>query len=109
LLFQSILEVVADRFWMGDEGYRTLEQLLKKLSNNTSRKRAKNFSLTQRELKIVAAVAAGATNKEIAQNFSISVQTVKHHITNIFDKLGVYNRLELTLFAIHHRLIQDPD
>ena len=57
----------------------------------------------------MAAVAAGATNKEIAQNFSISVQTVKRHITNIFDKLGVYNRLELTLFAIHHKLIQDSD
>jgi DNA-binding NarL/FixJ family response regulator len=49
---------------------------------------------------------SGCSNKEIATQYSISEQTVKHHITSIFDKLGVYNRLELTLFAFHHGLIE---
>jgi DNA-binding NarL/FixJ family response regulator len=45
------------------------------------------------------------TNREIAEKFSISEQTVKHHLRNIFDKLGVSNRLELALFAINHGLV----
>jgi DNA-binding NarL/FixJ family response regulator len=40
----------------------------------------------------------------MAQRFSISQQTVKHHVSNVFDKLGVSNRLELALFAVNHRL-----
>jgi DNA-binding NarL/FixJ family response regulator len=45
------------------------------------------------------------SNKDIAAKFDISEDTVKHHLTNIFDKLGVSNRLELALFAIHHSLV----
>ena len=47
------------------------------------------------------------SNKEIAEKFSLSEDTVKHHLTSIFDKLGVSNRLELALFAVNHRLT-DP-
>ena len=53
---------------------------------------------------MVAAIVAGQTNKDIARRFSLSEQTVKHHLTNIFDKLGVSNRLELALFAVQHGL-----
>jgi DNA-binding NarL/FixJ family response regulator len=49
-------------------------------------------------------VVAGYSNPDIAQRCSISEQTVKHHISNVFDKLGVSNRLELALFAVNHRL-----
>jgi two-component system, NarL family, nitrate/nitrite response regulator NarL len=110
ILFESMRQVKAGHYWMGSESCSSLEQILRKLSNNAPEsKRPKNFALTQQELKVVAAVASGHTNREIARQFSISEQTVKHHITNIFDKLGVYNRLELTLFALHHKLIQDSD
>jgi DNA-binding NarL/FixJ family response regulator len=51
-------------------------------------------------------VVNGYANSEIAQKFEISVKTVKHHLTNIFDKVGVSNRLELALFAVHHRVEQ---
>ncbi len=64
------------------------------------------FGLTRRELDIISAIAAGRSNTEISARFSISQNTVKHHVTNIFDKVGVYNRLELALFAIHHNLIR---
>jgi DNA-binding NarL/FixJ family response regulator len=66
----------------------------------------KHYGLTPREMEVVTAAVSGCSNKEIATQFSISEQTVKHHITSIFDKLGVYNRLELTLFAFHHGLIE---
>lgn len=64
-----------------------------------------DFCLTAREKQVVVLVAAGYTNRDIAQEFGVSEQTIKHHIANIFDKLGVSNRLELLLFALHHRLI----
>jgi len=65
---------------------------------------ANKYSLTKRELEILALIIVGSMNREIAHKLSISAQTVKHHLTHIFDKLGVYNRLELALFAIHHGL-----
>jgi DNA-binding NarL/FixJ family response regulator len=52
----------------------------------------------------VRAVVAGQSNKEIARQFGITEDTVKHHLTSIFDKVGTSNRLELALFAIHHGL-----
>jgi DNA-binding NarL/FixJ family response regulator len=60
--------------------------------------------LTPRELEIVSAVVAGYSNKEIAEYFKISEDTVKHHLSNIFDKLGVSTRLELALFAVNQAL-----
>jgi len=64
------------------------------------------FSLTQRELQIVQATSEGLTNKEIASSLDISEFTVKHHLAKIFDKLGVYSRLELATFAVHHNLFK---
>ena len=63
-----------------------------------------DFGLTLRERQIVTAVVNAYQNKEIAEKFAISEKTVKHHLTNIFNKVGVSNRLELALFAVHHQL-----
>ena len=60
--------------------------------------------LSQREREIVALVAQGFKNKEMAEKLFISEQTVKNHLHNIFDKLGVSDRLELALYAIHRNL-----
>jgi DNA-binding NarL/FixJ family response regulator len=65
---------------------------------------AVKYGITKREMEMLTAIVTGRTNREIAKRFSISEQTVKHHVTNIFDKVGVYNRLELALFAIHNGL-----
>ena len=56
---------------------------------------------------IVTAVAAGESNKGIAERLSLSEDTVKHHVSHVFDKLGVYSRLELAVFAINHKLVKD--
>jgi len=60
--------------------------------------------LSHREREIVALVAQGYKNKEMAEKMFISEQTVKNHLHNIFDKLGVSDRLELALYAIHKGL-----
>ena len=68
-----------------------------------------NYGLTRRELQIIGALVEGQTNKDIAATFGVSEYTVKHHLTNVFDKLGVYNRVELVLFAISHHLVAPPE
>src|SRR5262245_23560381 len=68
---------------------------------------AKRFNLTRREMEIVTAVAAGESNKSIARKLSLSEDTVKHHVSNVFDKLGVFSRLELAVFAFNHDLVRD--
>jgi len=74
----------------------------------TRRKGSTNrFGLTRREIQIVVAVAEGESNKGIALRLSITEDTVKHHLSNIFDKAGVFSRLELALFAVHHGLVED--
>jgi len=68
---------------------------------------AKRFNLTRREMEIVTAVAAGESNRSIARKLSLSEDTVKHHVSNVFDKLGVFSRLELAVFAFNHDLVRD--
>lgn len=101
--FQCINAVAAGQYWVIREASANLPKLEEARDDLEKKERPDNFALTKRELEVVAAVVSGKSNREIAEQFSISVQTVKHHLTSIFDKLGVYNRLELSLFVIHHR------
>lgn len=105
LLLQCIREVIAGRCWVGHEVVSDLVDALRELTPGPQVGHAQgNFGITPREMEIVTAIVGGYTNKDIAQKFSLSQQTVKHHLTNIFDKLGVSNRLELALFAVNHKL-----
>lgn len=109
LLLNSIRAVMKGEFWVGRDSVSDLVQFLREGIRGPRVKEPlrKDFALTPRELDVVAAIVAGYTNRDMAQKFSISEDTVKHHLTNIFDKLGVSNRLELALFAVHHRLVRD--
>jgi DNA-binding NarL/FixJ family response regulator len=103
VLFKSIRSVAAGHYWIGGESVSKVASSLRELE--TARRRSKAFGLTRRELEIVRAVVAGYTNKEIAKRFTISENTVKRHLTHIFNKLGASNRVELALFSAHHRLL----
>jgi len=105
LLLKAIQTVMSGEYWVGRESVSNLVQYLRTLVQSSSDEaRQKKFGLTPRELEIVAAVVAGYSNKEIAEYFKISEDTVKHHLSNIFDKLGVSTRLELALFAVNQSL-----
>lgn len=112
LLIKSIRKVHAGEIWLdshttaavmrqfatgGDEPPATAAP------SSSSRERERSV-LSQREREIVALVAQGFKNKEMAEKMFISEQTVKNHLHNIFDKLGVSDRLELALYAIHNNL-----
>jgi DNA-binding NarL/FixJ family response regulator len=61
-------------------------------------------TLTRREKSIISCLMEGWHNREISTHLSISEQTVKNHLGAIYDKVGVSDRLELVLYAIHQRL-----
>ena len=106
LLFKSIRTVMAGQYWLGRESVAEMVEALRDLGPaSEGESQRETFGLTPRELEIVGTIVAGYTNRDIAQRFSLSEQTVKHHLTNIFDKLGVYSRLELALFAVNHNLV----
>jgi two-component system, NarL family, nitrate/nitrite response regulator NarL len=103
-LFESIRCVMDGQYWIGKDSISDLVKALRNDNHPEGPSKQKRFGLTPRELEIVTLVVAGYSNPDIAQRFSISGQTVKHHVSNIFDKLGVSNRLELALFAVNHQL-----
>mgnify|MGYP001339497422 CR=1 FL=1 len=65
-------------------------------------------TLTQREKTIISYLIEGLRNREIAEQLSISEQTVKNHLRAVYDKVGVSDRLEMVLYALHHRLDLPP-
>jgi len=111
IVFTAIRAVMRNDYWVGDcEVAGLVQAILRLMTKNDSGDRKTNrFGLTPREMDIVPQVAAGASNKDIAQLFSLREDTVKHHLSNIFDKLGVGSRLELAIFAINHGLGEPPE
>src|SRR5215470_10960162 len=87
VLLQCIHSVHDGQYWLGQNAFSDLVKGLRSVGSTTT-ENAK-FGLTARELKVISAVLEGDTNKAVAERLSISEQTVKNHLTNIFNKLGV--------------------
>jgi DNA-binding NarL/FixJ family response regulator len=104
LLLKSIRKVSDGEIWLDNRMTAEVIDAFKK-SAELGQRREKPL-LSDREKEIVQLVAQGFRNREIGEKLFISEQTVKNHLHNIFDKLGVSDRLELALYAIHHRLIE---
>jgi DNA-binding NarL/FixJ family response regulator len=102
LLMKAIRTVMLGEYWIGREAVGDIVEFMR--TNASGDKPSRNYGLTKREMDILTTIVAGLSNKEIARKFSLSEDTVKHHLTNIFDKVGVASRLELALFAINNRL-----
>jgi len=106
LLMKAIRTVMTGQYWIGREAVGDIVDFMR--TNPSGEKAPRNFGLTKREMDILTTIVAGLSNKEIARKFTLSEDTVKHHLTNIFDKVGVASRLELALFAINNRLTEPP-
>lgn len=110
MIHESARAVAEGRFWpraiSSTNGARQIPVATKELSSTA---RAHNrIGLTRREQEVLQAICEGMNNKDIAEQFGISPFTVKHHVTHIFDKAGVYSRLELGVFALHHGWVETP-
>ena len=108
VLFETIRTVFHNDQWIcSDTSRPPVEATIEVAPPSDIEGPARRFNLTRREMDIVSAVAAGDSNKSIARKLSLSEDTVKHHVSNVFDKLGVYSRLELAVFAFNHDLVRD--
>ena len=87
---------------------QTTTRLMKGLADLSSQRAEPVESLTEREIELLRLVAEGMSNKIIAQTLSISENTIKYHIRNILQKLGVQNRTEAVTHALRAGLL-DPD
>jgi DNA-binding NarL/FixJ family response regulator len=102
VLFKCIDAVLAGQYWIASAAVVDVPAGVRKLEAELRRRRV--FGLTPRELEIVRMVVGGCTNKEVGEKLAIGENTVKSHLTHIFDKVGASSRIELALFAAHHRL-----
>jgi DNA-binding NarL/FixJ family response regulator len=111
LLIKSIRKVHAGEIWLDSHTtaavirqFVAADEVPSSSPQTAAPRERERSPLSQREREIVALVAQGFKNKEMAEKMFISEQTVKNHLHNIFDKLGVSDRLELALYAIHNNL-----
>jgi two-component system nitrate/nitrite response regulator NarL len=106
LLYSCLQAVMSGEFWVGQARVNDIVQHLRAAGREAEAQQTPAMMLTRRELQIVSAIVEGSSNKDIGQQFNLSEQTVKNHLSHIFDKLGVSNRLELALYAVHHKLAE---
>ena len=95
-------EVWFDRMVMGDV---LTEMTRGRDGKKADPEAAKITKLTDREREIIVFIAEGLKNKQIAERMFISETTVRHHLTSVFNKLSVADRLELMIYAFRHKLV----
>jgi len=110
VLMRAIEKVLAGEMWLERS---LMASLITELRAETAPQAsdpeaAKIASLTEREREVIALIAEGLRNKQVADRLSISEITVRHHLTSIFRKLGVSDRLELALYAHRQNLARRP-
>ena len=96
---------MAGRSWMGQPLVADLMDVVRPPRPQTGAAPLQPFGFTPREREVLSLVVAGCANKEIAQRLTVSEETVKHHLTRMFDKVGAANRLELAMVASQSGLI----
>jgi DNA-binding NarL/FixJ family response regulator len=97
--------VAGGQYWIGRQAMGGLVESLRQARAQPERRPEQRLTLTSRQLDVLRAVAGSQTNRQIAAALGISEDTVKQHLTTVFDKCGVSNRVELALFAVRNGLI----
>jgi DNA-binding NarL/FixJ family response regulator len=96
----GLRSVLAGQYWVEDKSVALLLEAVRNLLGRPQpAKSLPDFGLTLREMEIAGEIAAGRSNKDVSREFSICERTVKHHLTNIFKKVGVSSRLELAVLV----------
>jgi DNA-binding NarL/FixJ family response regulator len=107
-LFEAIMAVLSGRRWLDMTLVGDLMEVVGMSNGAAAGSTAQQpFGLTARERQVLSHVVAGDGNKEIARKCAVSEETIKHHLTRIFDKVGASNRLELAVVATRAGLLSD--
>jgi DNA-binding NarL/FixJ family response regulator len=104
-LVPAIRALSAGHSWVGQGVVQNLLDALQETTPAPAESVGKLHGLTPRELEVIGCVVQGRSNRDIAQQFHLSEETVKRHLSNIFEKTDVSTRLELALYAIKHQLV----
>jgi two-component system, NarL family, nitrate/nitrite response regulator NarL len=97
--------VINGNYWVEGREETSIGKILADISASIGAEtQTRSFGLTNREIEVITLVTEGCSNREIASRLNITEDTVKRHLTNIFDKVGMSTRLELALFALKNSL-----
>jgi DNA-binding NarL/FixJ family response regulator len=106
LVFEAMMCVVSGGHWLGKTLVADLMEMVGTLARQSGGAGLKDpFGFTPREREVLSLVVAGCANKEIARQCAVSEETVKHHLTRMFNKVGASNRLELAMAATERGLL----
>jgi DNA-binding NarL/FixJ family response regulator len=106
LLFEAMMCVLSGGHWLGKTLVADLMEMVGTLARQSGGAGLKDpFGFTPREREVLSLVVAGCANKEIARQCAVSEETVKHHLTRMFNKVGASNRLELAMAATERGLL----
>jgi len=109
LLFEAMMCVLAGQYWLGPSLVTDLMESVRPLIQPAPAAVPGGAPLTRREREVLARVVAGCANKDIAREFSVCEETVKHHLTRIFGKVGAANRVDLAVLARTYGLVDPVD
>lgn len=105
----AVEAVMAGQYWIHGKSVSNIVQELHDLSVEAApADLPRSLGLTKRETDIVSLVVQGCSNKDIGRHLGIAEDTVKRHLTHIYDKVGTSTRLELALFAFDRQLVATP-
>jgi len=109
VLIKAVRKVHAGEVWLDRTTMGSLfNEMTRKKLDGRDLDETRRESLTDRELQVISLIAEGLKNKQIAQRLFISETTVTHHLSSIFSKLDVSDRLELVIYAFGHDLARLP-
>jgi DNA-binding NarL/FixJ family response regulator len=107
-LLRAIERVHAGEVWLERAMMASVLSQMTRASQQPDPEAAKIATLTTREREVIALIGEGLRNRQIAERLFISETTVRHHLTSIFAKLEVADRLELVIYAFRHALVRPP-
>src|SRR5262249_32405160 len=108
VLVAAIRQVYAGAVWLDPVLLKSMFAANSRAVGETDPEARQNATLTEPERESITLICEGLQNKAIGQRLAISETTVRQHLTSIFDKLGVSNRLELVIYAYRHGLQKPP-
>jgi len=105
-LLECLRKVAAGETWLGPQAIHWVMEAFRNQNSRPSGIRSK-VQLTPKEALIVSCVTQGMKNREIAVRVGTTEQVVKNYLRKVYDKLGVADRLELALYCLNHRVIDN--